>query len=133
MSTPTPNSSLPDQLPHIFFEIAFELLPEVSYDDLVYLSGLVRSQHREQVYSSLVDAIRKVQWAKISAIDAAANDAVLTAQYDGSDDTILNDVAGQIRHAKALLELVSHGKAALDSLAVFLNDVLNLGLSGGGT
>ncbi len=130
MSTSTSSSPLPNQFPHIFYEIAFELLPEVSYDDLVYLSLLVRSQHRERAYSSLVDAVRKVQWAKLSAIDAAAIDAVLAAQYDGTE-TVLNDVAGQIRHAKALLELISHGKAALDSLAVFLSSVLNLGFSGG--
>jgi hypothetical protein len=122
---------MPDKLPHIFFEVALQVLPELNYDDLVYLSLLVRTQQREPVYSALVDAVRKVQWMKLSSMDATGIDAVLVAQYDASADVILNDPVGQIRHAKALLELVSHGKAALDSLAVFLNDLLALGYSGG--
>src|ERR1700722_19260297 len=65
---------------------------------------------------------------KLSAMDATNLDAALVAQYDG---VVLNDPVGQIRHAKALLELISHGKAALDSLGVFLNDLLALRCSGG--
>ena len=130
MSTTIANS-MPDKFPHIFFEIAFEFLPELNYEDLVYLSLLVRAQQREPQYSSLVDAVRKVQWMKLSSMDAIGIDSVLVAQCDASADIILNDPVAQIRHAKALLELVSHGKAALDSLAVFLNDLLGLGYSGG--
>jgi hypothetical protein len=122
---------LPEKLPHFFFEVAFELLPEVNYDDLIYLCALVRAGKREDMYSSLVDAVRKIQWMKLSGMDACSIDAVLTAQYDGSNDTAFHDPVGQIRHAKALLELVSHGKAALDSLAVFLNELLRLGFQGG--
>jgi hypothetical protein len=125
------STTLPDKFPHIFFEVAFQLLPELKYDDLVYLSLLVRAQQRELLYSPLVDAVRKVQWMKLSSMDAITLDAALVAQYDGSPDVVLNDPVGQIRHAKALLELISHGKAALDSLAVFLNDLLALGYSGG--
>jgi hypothetical protein len=131
MSMTITNSLMPDKFPHIFFEVVFEVLPELSYDELVYLSQLARDQQREPVYSSLVDAVRKVQWMKLSAMDATFIDGVLVGQYDASDDVILNDPVGQIRHAKALLELVSHGKAALDSLAVFLNDLMGLGYSGG--
>jgi hypothetical protein len=68
---------------------------------------------------------------KLSSIDAITLDATLAAQYDASREVVLNDPIGQIRHAKALLELISHGKAALDSLAVFLNDLLALGYGGG--
>jgi hypothetical protein len=131
MSNGIAGSPMPDKLPHFFFEIAFEALPELNYDDLVYLSLLVRDQQRELIYSPLVDAVRKVQWMKLACIDATGIDGVLVAQYDASSDVILNDPIGQIRHAKALLELVSHGKAALDSLAVFLNDLLGFGYSGG--
>ena len=125
------STTLPEKFPHIFFEVEFRLLPELNYDDLVYLSLLVRAQHREPVYFPLVDAVRKIQWMKLSSTDAMTIDAVLVAQYDGSADVILNDPVGQIRHAKALLELISQGKAALDSLAVFLNDLLALGYNGG--
>lgn len=131
MSTTITSSPMPDKLPHFFFEVALQVLPELNYDDLVYLSLLASAQQREPLYSSLVDAVRKVQWMKLSSMDAAMLDAVLIAQYDGSVDVLLNDPVGQIRHAKALLELISHGKAALDSLAVFLNELLTLGYGGG--
>jgi len=37
---------LPEEFPHIFTEVIFQLIPEVSYDDLVYLSLLVKSTQR---------------------------------------------------------------------------------------
>jgi len=80
MSTTIAGSIMPDKLPHIFFEVALEVLPELDYDDLVYLSQLVRAQQREPVYSPLVDAVRKVQWMKLSSMDATGLDAVLVAQ-----------------------------------------------------
>jgi hypothetical protein len=124
-------SSLPDHFPHLFFEIALEVVPEINYDELVYLSQLVKTRQRESVYSSLVDAVRKYHWAKLSGIEAIVIDGTLVAAYDGADDTLFGDVVGKIRHNKALLELISPCKAALDSLAVFLNDFLNVGASGG--
>ncbi len=65
MSTTIAGSPLPDKFSHIFFEVALQVLPEFNYDDLVYLSLLVRAQQREPLYFSLVDAIRKVQWMKL--------------------------------------------------------------------
>jgi len=127
----TTGSPLPDKFPHIFFEVAFEVLPEVNYDDIIYLSQLVKTGKRETLYVLLVDAVRKIQWKKLSALDASFIDSTLAAQYDGSPDVVLHDPIGQIRHAKALLELVSVGKAALDSLAVFLNDLTGSGYNGG--
>jgi hypothetical protein len=132
MSSPTTGSSpFPDKFPHIFFEVALDFLPEIDYDDLVYLSLLVKDQGRERHYSTLVDAVRKLQWMKLSAIDAVGVDVMLFGLYDGADDVLVQDSVGKIRHAKALLDLVSHGKAALDSVAVFLNDLFGLGFSGG--
>jgi len=125
------SATLPEKFPHIFLEVEFQLLPELNYDDLIFLSLLVRAQHRDRMYAALVDAVRKIQWMKLSSIDAVTVDATLVAQYDGSPHVVLNDPVGQIRHAKSLLELISQGKAALDSLAVFLNDLLALGYSGG--
>ena len=130
MSTTITSSVMPDKFPHIFFEVALQVLPELSYDDLVYLSLLVRDQQREPVYLSSVDAVRKVQWMKLSSMNAIEIDSVLVAQYDPSADVLLQDPVGNTMHAKALLEVVSHGKAAMDSLAGFLNDLMSLGYSG---
>jgi hypothetical protein len=120
---------LPDHFPHIFFEIAFELLPEIDYDNIVYLSTVAKARNRESIYSALVDALRKIQWAKLSALDAITVDHVLAREYE--DDTAFHDPIGQIRHAKSLLEFIAQGKAALDSLAVFLDALLVLNFKGG--
>jgi hypothetical protein len=129
MSAPTNTPSLPARFPHMFFEVAFELLPEINYDDIVYLSIIARERNREEVYSPLVDALRKIQWAKISALDSITVDIALTQEYE--EGSLLQDPVGQIKHTKSLLEFIAQGKAALDSMAVFLNDLLSLGFNGG--
>lgn len=120
---------LPDQLPHIFVEVAFNLLPEINYDDLVYLSTIVKEIKQEPLYAPLLDSLRKIQWAKISAFDAINVEVVLRQAY--VENIIIHDPVGQIVHAKSIMEFVSHSKAALDSIAVFLNDFLDLGFQGG--
>ncbi len=120
---------LPNQFPHIFVDVAFDLIPEIDYDELVFLSNIVKTKHREDVYLPFVDALRKIQWAKLSAVDAINVDIVLSKEYE--QDTIIQDPVGQIRHAKSILDFVSQSKASLDSIAVFLNDILSMGFNRG--
>ncbi len=122
-------NTLPQEFPHIFREVVFEIVPEVSYDDLVYLSQIVKTKQRTQLYQPLVDSLRKIQWAKLAGIEATAIEKEMTEQIDR--ETILNDPVGQVQHAKAIFEFVVYSKAALDSIAVFLNDYFGLGASGG--
>lgn len=120
---------LPQEFPHIFPEVVFEIAPEVSYSDLVYLSQIVKTRQRTQLYGPLADSLRKIQWAKLAGMEATAIEKEMAEQVD--HETLLSDPVGQVQHAKAIFEFVAHGKAALDSIAVFLNDYFNLGLSGG--
>jgi hypothetical protein len=46
-------------------------------------------------------------------------------------DVVPFDPIGQVQHMKALFDFVAHSKAAVDSLAVFLNDLFNLRQTGG--
>jgi len=125
-------SELPDfpqEFPHIFVDVAFDLLPEISYGDLVYLSQLVKQAGRKKPYRSLVDCLRKIQWAKLAGLEAIMVERRIAEQ--ASPEVIPFDPVGQVQHAKALFDFVSHAKASLDSLALFFNSLLGLGQEGG--
>ncbi|OGO01654.1 MAG: hypothetical protein A2Y90_04555 [Chloroflexi bacterium RBG_13_52_12] len=119
----------PSEFPHIFVEIAWQIVPEVSYGDLVYLSQLAKQAGNEESYELLVDCLRKIQWAKIAGKDAIAIENEIEKQC--APDIIVVDYVGQVRYQKSLFDFIANGKASLDSLAVFLNTFLGLGKKGG--
>ncbi len=120
---------LPDKLPHTFSNIAWEIIPEISYDDVVYLSILIKESNREPIYEPLKDALRKGLHAKLAGVEACLIDEICIKDYDPS--SIYQDPVGQIKHAKSIIEFIYHLKSALDSIAVFLNEYHNLGFKGG--
>lgn len=123
------HSILPNKFPHIFVDIAWDLIPEAKYDDLVYLSELVKQSGKVNIYKSLVDCLRKIQWAKIAGQEAITGERVISEQ--ATPDNIVYYPVGQVKHQKALFDFIANGKAALDSLAVFLNLLLNIRKKGG--
>ena len=120
---------MPNEFPHIFTSIAWEILPEINYDDIVYLSVLAKGSNRVASFEPMIDSLQKAQRARLSGNEAMIIDA--TCVKDDSPGTVYQDPVGQIRHTKALMEFVFHLKSAIDSLAVFLNDYFSIGLSGG--
>ena len=123
-----PDKGLPDfpeKKLHIFNDVSFELLPEISYEDLVYLSQLVEQTGRKELYPPLIDCLRKIQWAKLASLEAIIVEKRISEQ--ATLDAIPFDPIGQVQHVKALFDFVAHSKAALDSLAIFFNDLFNLG------
>jgi len=48
------DNKLPQEFPHIFTEVVFQLIPEVHYNDLVYLSQLLKMNKKEEIYRSLL-------------------------------------------------------------------------------
>jgi hypothetical protein len=129
MAETNDSDKLPQEFPHIFGMVLFGIVPEVSYDDLVYLSRIVKIKQRTQLYGPLADSLRKIQWAKLAGIGANAIEKEVTGQID--DKTVLCDPVGQVQHTKAVIDFVTHSKAALDSIAVFLNAYFSLGEGGG--
>lgn len=119
----------PKEAPHFFTEVAFEFLPEISYEDLIMLAQLVKLQANAETYSGLRDALRKIQWAKISALEAIGIEKELSEGM--RPDSVPFWPVGMARHAKAMMECVMHSKAALDSMAVFLRDYFKLPFPGG--
>jgi hypothetical protein len=113
------STELPEKAPHFLTEVAFDLLPEVIYDDIVYLSQIVKAKGTQREYDGLRDALRKIQWAKLAALEAIEIERDIAAQM--KPGTVPFVPVGQARHAKAMMECITHSKAALDSMAVFLS------------
>lgn len=127
MNEPLP--ALPKKLPHFFTDIAWDILHEIDYDNVVYLSLLATEGKRAELFEPLVDSLRKAQRAQLAANEAITVDALCAQDYDPT--TAFQDPVGQMKHIKALIEFVYHLKAALDSIAIFLNVYFSLGFAGG--
>ena len=54
----------------IFTEIIPKLIPEVDTRNLVRLGSIARKMNRTRAYEPLTDALRKIQWVKLTAIEA---------------------------------------------------------------
>ncbi|MFH1638757.1 MAG: hypothetical protein ABIB93_00320 [Chloroflexota bacterium] len=121
---PPQPSPEPQEFPHIFAEVVFQLIPEVNYENLVRISQLLKINQNMENYSSLTYALRKIQWAKLSALEAIEVEQDIAEQKEGGNIAI-NPIC-QAQHAKSLYEFVLHIKAALDLLAVFLAGLLSL-------
>jgi len=103
---------------HFFTGVAFDLMPDVGYADLEELSQRAKYNGRSHHYAAAREALQKVQWAKISAMQAVSVEEEIIAQY--KPGVLSLHPLGQVQHAKALFELVAHAKSALDSLSVCL-------------
>lgn len=119
---------LPPQGEHFFTEVSFDVVPEVNYHDLVFLSKIVIMKGESVRYFALRDALRKYQWAKLAGLEAIDIERKISSHM--KPNIIPVSYIGQARHAKAMIECVTHTKAALDSLAVFLTDYFTLPAQG---
>lgn len=125
----------PREFPHIFTEVVFQLIPEVNYDDLVYLSQLLKINKRNEIYEPLTDALRKLQWTKLAGRAAIALEGDIAKDIENSikqegGETIYFSPVSQVQHAKAVFEFIVHVKSALDSMAVFLTELLSIPATG---
>jgi hypothetical protein len=123
------DAKLPKEFPHIFTEVVFQIIPEIDYNDLVYLSQLLKVNRREGIYIPLTDALRKIQWTKLSSMEAIAIEKEAVEHVE--EGVIAFNPIGQAQHAKAVFEFITHTKSTLDSLAVFLTELLSIPAAGG--
>jgi hypothetical protein len=122
-------SKLPEQAPHFFTEVVFQFIPDVNYEQIVYLSKIAKAKGKVSQYDPLRDALRKIQWANLAGFEATAVEKEIANEMQGRE--IAYFPSGMARHAKAMIECVTHTKAALDSIAVFLTEFLHLPATGG--
>ncbi len=121
---------LPKEFPHIFTEVVFQLIPEVDYNDLVYLSQLLKMNNkREEIYRPLTDTLRKIQRTKLASTEAVAIEKETVKLVE--EGVIVFHPVGQAQYAKAVCDFIFHAKSALDSLAVFLTELLSIPAKGG--
>lgn len=84
---------IPTKPPHIFTRVAFDFVPEVSYDDLMILSQLVTHAKREDFYVSLIDCLVKMQWAKFAGLEAISIEEFIINAFEEGD--FLIDLTGK--------------------------------------
>lgn len=118
----------PPTFPHPYASVAFQLVPEFQYVELVQLHELTKG-NGARVPFALTDALRKATWAKSAAVEIGD----ISAYYDtlASDpETLTEDYMARVRFERSLVDLASHLKATLDALAIFTNECWNLKIKG---
>jgi hypothetical protein len=123
------SASLPSQLTEIFTEIIPEVLSEVSPRKLAELGFLVRNKGLTEKYDPLTDSLRKIQWVKLVGLKAIAIEKELIESME--PNTLIMAPLVQTAHALCVTDCLIHTKSTLDSMAVFLNNTLNLNVKGG--
>jgi hypothetical protein len=113
----------------IFIEIIPEFLHEFNTKKLVELGAIVRKKGRNELYEPLTDSLRKIQWVKLVGLKAMSIEQEIADAME--PDAILSDPLGQTAYALCVTDCLIHTKSALDSMAVFLTDLLNLNVKGG--
>lgn len=123
-------SSFPQKIEGIIFtEIIPELLHELDSKKLIELGVIVRKKGRSRLYEPLTDSLRKIQWVKLVGQKAISVEEDISNAIE--PNAIVSDPLGQTVYALCVTDLLIHTKSALDSMAVFLNDLLSLGAKGG--
>lgn len=112
---------IPQQALHFFTQVDFNLLPEIDYHSLVELCQLEKYNNRGSEYDLLPQVLQKIQWAKVSGTRAKSLDAETTAIAEQRGSLIYNEVTF-VEYGKSIFEVITYTKAALDTLAHFLND-----------
>lgn len=130
MSIPMMPLSFPKKIEGIIFtEVIPQLLTEVNKRKLVELGAIVRKKSRTQMYEPLTDSLRKIQWVKLVGLKAIAIEKEINAVMESN--VLVMDPLGQTAHTLCVTDCLVHTKSALDSMAVFLTDLLDLDVKGG--
>lgn len=112
-----------------FKEIIPQLLPEYSPNKLAMLGLIVEKKGKTQIYESLRFSLRKIQWVKMMGLKAIYLEEELIKQV--KPESLVLDPLRQTAHSLRVTDCLIHTKSALDSMAVFLNDLLGLNKTGG--
>ncbi len=112
-----------------FREIIPQLLPEYSPRKLAELGLIVEKKGKTQIYESLRHSLRKIQWVKLVGLKAIYIEEELAKA--AKPNSVFFDPLRQTAHSLCVTDCLIHTKSALDSMAVFLNELLELGYEKG--
>lgn len=123
--------SLPSEIKGawIYSEVVPQLVPEINFANLLRLGTIVKHKNRIGNYQSLRASLRKIQWTKIAGTRAIAIEKDI-AKLQKEPNTAILDPLGITDHSLCITDCLIHTKSALDSMAVFLNDLLELNAKG---
>lgn len=120
---------LPNRIQGIIFtEIVPQLLAEFDSKKLVELGAVVAQRNRIQLYEPLTDSLRKIQWVKLVGIKAISIEKSIREAKQNSPNVIVLNPTKLTAHALCVTDCLIHTKSALDSVAVFLTELLQLDL-----
>jgi len=104
------------------------MLPEIDFARLVELGTIVRAENKTKMYEPLKTSLRKIQWVRFVGLKAIAIERDIRKQM--APGQVLMDPLGQVDHSLSVTDLLIHTKSALDSMAIFLTDLLKLEAKG---
>ena len=120
----------PDKLEGtLFTEIMPQFLKEINPDMLVRLGAIVIYKDKKIMYEPLTDSLRKIQWVKIVGLKAIKIENEIAKQM--VPEYLIMNPLGQTAHSLCVTDCLIHTKSALDSIAVFLTNLLRLRAGGG--
>jgi len=108
----------------LFIEIMPQFLHEIYPDMLVHLGAIVLHKGKKSMYEPLTDSLRKIQWVKLVGLKAIKIENEIAGQMDS--EHLVMDPLGQTAHSLCVTDCLIHTKSALDSMAVFLTNLLKL-------
>src|SRR3989337_905023 len=112
----------------IWTEIIPQFVPEINFANLLRLGTIVKHKSRVELYHSLRASLRKIQWTKVAGLRAVAIERDIEKQKQ--PNTLILDPLGITDHSLCITDCLIHTKSALDSMAVFLNDLLEINAKG---
>jgi len=113
----------------IWSHVLPQLVPEIDFDKLLKLGTIVKHKDKNTFYHSLRASLRKIQWTKISGLKAMAIERDIKDHM--KPNILILDPLGITDHSLSVTDCLIHTKSALDSMAIFLNDLLELNAKGG--
>jgi hypothetical protein len=118
--------SFPEKMEGALFfrEIIPQLVPEYSPFKLAMLGLIVERKGKTSMYESLRYSLRKIQWVKLVGLKAIHVEEELIKAVE--PHSFVFDPLRQIAHSLCVTDCLIHTKSALDSMAVFLTDLLGL-------
>lgn len=110
--------------PHIFDRIVFDLIPEINIDELMILNQRIKIEDSEIKYKSLKDCLIKIQFSKLSALEARHYEDDVKENIEDNPAFFFH--FHYIQFTKAIMEFISNIKSSLDSFSHFLNIILKI-------
>lgn len=107
-----------------FREIMPQFLPEYSPFKLAKLGLIVEKKGKTRIYEALRYSLRKIQWVKLIGLKAIHLEEEISKAVE--PNTLVLDPLRQTAHSLCVTDCLIHTKSALDSMAVFLTDLLGL-------